>query len=525
MCGSRSKRYQDEKLILIWREDSFFYSFATGKLQYLPIDPPRGFNWQKKNHIKDTNLSLFTHSSDIINPALWMNQHPQFELYDVDPLTRSSLGTGNIHIKLPYMKFNISSYISYSNNLILKYIITKQSQKNLIFNPDQYILSISQTFINQQLEDIATYSQDEETEYLNIIREFTDSHFQDKPQIPIITYLYIFLKLITNEHDKDIAQTFYHQYVKTNTRLNESHIRALFKAKHINELPTIEEIKRLAFNTKQTLFSDGPNLLNIINNDFTKDIFADLFSMILIESSSNKFSSQLSSGERDSILLLALLDMYFEKNNNKKHIVFLDEIDTFYHPNWAKSLLNVLISHCNDKDMHIIVSSHSPFILSDIPKENVIFLNKFTDDDMEVKAGVQKIGNCKNVSDETNIETFGANIHTLLSHGFFMKDALMGEFAKEKIQSIIKYHEEIKNKDLLKDEHKQLREEEKEEYEKDKKNNFWNIQSIIGDDYLKQVIKNHLVEIEKILYKDMYLDNEIERMKKELKKLEALKNA
>ena len=38
-----------------------------------------------------------------------------------------------------------------------------------------------------------------------------------------------------------------------------------------------------------------------------------------------------------------------------------------------------------------------------------------------------------------NIETFGANIHTLLSHGFFMKDGLMGEFAKDKIDTAIKY--------------------------------------------------------------------------------------
>ena len=36
-----------------------------------------------------------------------------------------------------------------------------------------------------------------------------------------------------------------------------------------------------------------------------------------------------------------------------------------------------------------------------------------------------------------NINSFGANIHTLLSHGFFMKDGLMGEFAKEKISQIL----------------------------------------------------------------------------------------
>ena len=51
-----------------------------------------------------------------------------------------------------------------------------------------------------------------------------------------------------------------------------------------------------------------------------------------------------------------------------------------------------------------------------------------------------------------DFNTFGANIHTLLSHGFFMKDGLMGEFAKSKIDDVINYlnnkESEIKNDEL-----------------------------------------------------------------------------
>ncbi len=154
------------------------------------------------------------------------------------------------------------------------------------------------------------------------------------------------------------------------------------------------------------------------------------------------------------------------------------------------------------KKFHLVLTSHSPFVLSDIPKENVIFLEKD-----------EKTGNCKNVTSEININTFGANIHTLLSHGFFMKDGLMGEFAKEKIQSIIKYHEEIENKEIIEDY--------KIEYKTKKQKEFWQIQSIIGDDYLKQVIKNHLVEIEKIfLGNDEAKKEEIKRLKAQIELLE-----
>ena len=148
------------------------------------------------------------------------------------------------------------------------------------------------------------------------------------------------------------------------------------------------------------------------------------------------------------------------------------------------------------KQIHLIISSHSPFILSDLPKENIIFLEKgkqvYPFDDRK--------------------QTFGANIHTLLSHGFFMKDGLMGEFAKDKIQSIIKYHEDIEKKEIL--------ETDTIEYKTKKQKEFWQIQSIIGDDSLKQVIKDHLVEIEKVvLGNDEAKEEEIKRLEAQIEQL------
>ena len=94
-----------------------------------------------------------------------------------------------------------------------------------------------------------------------------------------------------------------------------------------------------------------------------------------------------------------------------------------------------------------------------------------------------------------------------------MKDGLMGEFAKDKIKSIIKYHEDIEKKEIL--------EADKIEYKTKKQKEFWQIQSIIGDDYLKQVIKNHLIEIEKIvLGNDEAKEEEIKRLKAQIELLE-----
>jgi hypothetical protein len=171
----------------------------------------------------------------------------------------------------------------------------------------------------------------------------------------------------------------------------------------------------------------------------------------------------------------------------------------------VKLLKKFKIINNHNKVTNIIFTTHSPFILSDLPKENVIFLEK----------GKQVY------PFEDRKQTFGANIHTLLSHGFFMKDGLMGEFAKEKIQSIINYHEELLKKELTKNENKKQRDKEKAIYEKEHKSEFWKIQSIIGDDYLKQVIKNHLIEIEKIvLGNDEAKEEEIKRLKAQIELLE-----
>ena len=141
---------------------------------------------------------------------------------------------------------------------------------------------------------------------------------------------------------------------------------------------------------------------------------------------------KLSSGEKTILFYLKRIDLMISLLNEKSNILLFDEIELYLHPNWQKRILKIILDFINEneltKKLHIIISSHSPFILSDISKENVIFLEKD-----------EKTGNCINTSEKVDLNPFGANIHTLLSHGFFMKDGLMGEFAKNKIDEVIKY--------------------------------------------------------------------------------------
>jgi len=70
------------------------------------------------------------------------------------------------------------------------------------------------------------------------------------------------------------------------------------------------------------------------------------------------------------------------------------------------------------RNINVILVTHSPFVLSDIPKTNVLFLK-----DGRPNYGMQ-------------MNTFGANIHHLLKNGFFLPGLPMGEFAHRKIDVI-----------------------------------------------------------------------------------------
>ena len=75
--------------------------------------------------------------------------------------------------------------------------------------------------------------------------------------------------------------------------------------------------------------------------------------------------------------------------------------------------------------------THSPFVLSDIPKNNVLFLK-----DGKPAYPMQE-------------DTFGANIHTLLHNGFFLSNVPIGAFAQKKINSLFeKLHDGEADKKL-----------------------------------------------------------------------------
>jgi ABC-type multidrug transport system ATPase subunit len=224
--------------------------------------------------------------------------------------------------------------------------------------------------------------------------------------------------------------------------------------------------------------------------------FHDFFKFEIFTRNDLSFNSFSDGQKTIYFIFLNILDnsiKYETKEKNQYIHLFLDEPMNSFHPEWQRKFLNELIKIPKylEINLNIITTTHSPFILSDLPKENVIFL----------KDG-------KQVDGVSMKQTFGANIHTLLSDSFFMNDGLMGEFAKSKIEEIRNFYDEVKD----------VPKEDKEAYKciyDDKQKEFQKIQEIIGEPYLQAVVKNWIQEIELILLgKSEAIDKEIERLQK-----------
>jgi len=332
-------------------------------------------------------------------------------------------------------------------------------------------------------------------DYFSVKSQFSNQHFQ-----------------LSRQESEQIDLS---KYKKNINSLLLKHINIVIKNSFIFKPSSIQFYKsdkesKIDLTKKLELYigqgSIEMSLLNLDDNEFiqlSQSVKDDDISLELYDDKGRSLYD-FSQGERNIFINNLIIIDEVKKINDC--IILLDEPDLTLHPQWQKNYINQLItmlSSISNTKLHIIITSHSPFLISDLPKENVIFLEKG-----------------KQVYPFENKQTFGANIHTLLSDGFFMKDGLMGEFAKGKIEAIKKFYEKVmKSKDNPNRIKKYLC------YYNKKKKEFKHIHSIIGEPFLKTIMGNYLDELEFLLSDgDTLIDKELRELEERKKYLESLKN-
>lgn len=135
----------------------------------------------------------------------------------------------------------------------------------------------------------------------------------------------------------------------------------------------------------------------------------------------------ISSGHKAYLNLFATL--YQELRYIKQQHLFLciDEGDLYLHPMWQVEFFDKLIEVLPiiyPGQIQLLLTSHSPFLLSDLPNQNITILNKNETD-----------GSINGV--DLKIKTFGGNLYDLFSEPFFLRNKRTSDFAYKKIKDLI----------------------------------------------------------------------------------------
>jgi len=203
--------------------------------------------------------------------------------------------------------------------------------------------------------------------------------------------------------------------------------------KHLLGKRFVNSVNSTEFISRDQYFQGGRTRFEVIIDTRLWPVLSAIDDLSSAEGSSfldYEWHGGISTGEESILLHYARLYELKGKVKRRPIWLFIDEGDIYYHPKQQKmylqDLLGVIKLLFGNNDIQIILTTHSPFIVSDLPAQNLIFMKK---EDYQ----------CVVVKNQVPSGTFGANIHDLFTDSFFIDGTLMGDFAKAKIQAVIEW--------------------------------------------------------------------------------------
>jgi ABC-type cobalamin/Fe3+-siderophores transport system ATPase subunit len=127
---------------------------------------------------------------------------------------------------------------------------------------------------------------------------------------------------------------------------------------------------------------------------------------------------RLSDGEHQLIQIIAALTLF----EDKQTLFILDEPESHFNPEWRIEFINLISQYVKSDNTEIMISTHSPFILSACASERVLHFDK------------NEMGNV--LIGSVDLETYGASFDTLLTSVFDL-DVLISKKPLQEIRSIL----------------------------------------------------------------------------------------
>lgn len=297
-----------------------------------------------------------------------------------------------------------------------------------------------------------------ERKLLNIIEELIISTNEELIQIlnriVRVRYKYYYYGLSVhdlNENRQYSEEDFFHDL---DASYLEDRIDNVYKFLVTRERFLYDSIRTLLYREDELVKFENTinNLMNILNyghinsSDKLKmkmnidqiDSEKDYRSIQVIADSASDIEiklSKLSDGQGVYCNNFATIFSILNNKNFTDKIIILDEPDSNSHPEWSRNFINDLKSlidkYLLKGKVQIIITTHSPYIVSDVFKNSVFNLI----DQADLNKDNKEQRNGKRVLIKNAKVSFGANIFDLMGDSFFMK-ATIGEFAKNTILEI-----------------------------------------------------------------------------------------
>lgn len=229
---------------------------------------------------------------------------------------------------------------------------------------------------------------------------------------------YIYLNIIWNKYS-DIKEDEYNDYF-SNSNIKKN-VDSGFE----------KEMKRSKSNRENEIFQ---NRSHVHRDTFILDAFSQYIPLFFEV-------SNLSRGEFSFINQYIRLKYYIEHTPQEidKFLLIFDEPDARFHPEWSRIYVDFLMRFLDEKifegkKFQIILSTHSPFLLSDFTDNHVIGLEETYSE--EENSYISKIVKVKENG------CFSAEVYDILKNTFFL-EKFRGEHADKKLKQIKKEIHEI----------------------------------------------------------------------------------
>ncbi len=377
----------------------------------------------KQNNIDFEYLVIFSNGRYLKNQQLKIDNQTNITL--LDGINDSKL---MYRVKHYDSEKNFNEYFSYNNLNISSKSINKFIHESVMHSDEHNfnLFKFTPTNVNLKLLDYKQLTIKCITSFYNNLEEFLLEE-----RLYIVEKFYEFLIFIESKYENYLYFIF-------NEILNKTYLIDTIYNLNINDFEDINDmIDSLGLELYRNIYDEFKSFIkeyNINGNDYTTISLNDdvincllvldkIFDIDYFDNNSRSYKD-LSYGEKTAFGLFVNIYEFMADRAFKTCILLLDEPDISLHPNWQKELINDLVCNFKDKEnyLNIIITTHSPILLSDLPSDNVTYLVK--------ENSISKIEIKENL-------TFGANIHTLLNDSFYMKNGTSGMFAKEKINKLI----------------------------------------------------------------------------------------